>query len=188
MSGSFVGRKAELKKLDELLKGPCRYITIHGFGGIGKTALALQAANNFHSGRVLGLSLAGIPKPTQVFAKIARFFHINTKNYPDPDDLEFEVLGALENEERILLYLDNMENIKHAISDGNSSDKENAKTLLRFFGRLPENVKILATSRIALGWPSETLFTLGGLAPEDSIQVFRQWISHRSQDVDIENI
>src|SRR3954447_14253431 len=100
MSGDFVGRKAELEKLDELLNGPCRYITIHGFGGIGKTALALQAVNNFHSGRVLGISLAGIPKPTQVFAKIARFFHINIKDHLGLEDLEFEVLVALENEDQ----------------------------------------------------------------------------------------
>src|SRR4051812_32310159 len=71
MVGEFVGRKNDLKRLKELLEGPHHHITIHGFGGIGKTALALQAAKEFDSGKVLALSLAGTPKLSDVIRKLA---------------------------------------------------------------------------------------------------------------------
>ncbi|RUS12480.1 hypothetical protein BC937DRAFT_87776, partial [Endogone sp. FLAS-F59071] len=72
MDGKFVGRKKELGELDELLNDNThKYITIKGFGG-GKTSLALQAAKNFN-GRILALSLVGIPTLSSVVMKIARF-------------------------------------------------------------------------------------------------------------------
>ena len=46
----FIGCAREPEILDELLKGPSHYITIHGFGGIGKMTLALEAIQNFDSG------------------------------------------------------------------------------------------------------------------------------------------
>jgi len=42
-SSSFVGRESDLADLVELLRGSARLVTITGFGGIGKTRLALQA-------------------------------------------------------------------------------------------------------------------------------------------------
>src|SRR3954470_13899929 len=71
MVGDFVGRKNDLERLDMLLKGPNRFITIHGFGGLGKTALALQVAKNFDAGKVLALPLVGTPKLHDVIRKIA---------------------------------------------------------------------------------------------------------------------
>src|SRR4051794_38404636 len=133
MAGDFVGRVDELKKLDDFLNGPCRYITIHGFGGIGKTALAIQAANNFTSGSVLGLSLAGIPKLSQVVTKLASSFHTDVKDFPDLNDQLLEILQALKSDNQILLYLDNMQDIKHATSGVNLTNKKNAKSLMKFF-------------------------------------------------------
>ncbi|RUS12921.1 hypothetical protein BC937DRAFT_86704, partial [Endogone sp. FLAS-F59071] len=73
MDGNFVGRKKELGELDKLLNDNThKYITIKGFGGMGKTSLALQAAKNFN-GRILALSLVGIPTLSSVVMKIARF-------------------------------------------------------------------------------------------------------------------
>src|SRR4051812_3836094 len=62
MVGNFVGRENDLEKVNELLKGPSQYVTIHGFGGLGKTALALQVAKGFDAGKVLALPLIGTPK------------------------------------------------------------------------------------------------------------------------------
>src|SRR3954466_3759647 len=112
MAGDFVGRQDDLRKLIELLNGPYHYITIHGVGGIGKTTLALQVVINFTSGKLLGLSLAGIPKPAQVIAKIAWFFHLDIQAFPDLEDQMIEVLQALESENQVLLYLDNMDDVK----------------------------------------------------------------------------
>ena len=98
-----------------------------------------------------------------------------------------EVLEKLEVKGTILLYLDNMENVKYAIQSGNTKTAKEAKSLFNFFKELPDNVKILATSRIALGWPDEYLFELTGLPPLEGMQVFRQWASQRSNTEDIDD-
>ena len=44
-STSFVGRRAELRALDDLLQNPaCRLLTLVGPGGVGKTRLAIESA------------------------------------------------------------------------------------------------------------------------------------------------
>src|SRR4051794_20841544 len=53
---------------------------------------------------------------------------------------------------------------------------------MEFFMSVPKNVKILVTSRIALGWPGEMLVTLAGLLPEDGMKLFQQWSPHHKID------
>src|SRR3954470_12688477 len=143
MSGDFIGRRAELMQLDRLLNDhEHQYITIHGFGGIGKTSLALQAVRNFNSGKVLALSLIGASKPSQIFLKIAKFLRIEINDL-DAQSQQQNVLRKLEGEEIILLYLDNVEDVKNAIKSGDQQTKENATALLKFFHRIPKNVKVL---------------------------------------------
>lgn len=183
MDYKFIGRKKELEDLDKLLKGSIRYITIHGFGGIGKTALAVQAVRNFESERVLALSLFGVPTLSQVILKIARFLNISIAEL-EPGNLQDEILQQLQGDDTVLFYLDNMEDVKCAIDSGDVEKKKNAMELMKLFRQLPENVKILATSRIALGWSNEELVEVKGLIEYDGMQVFRQWICHRKNDVD----
>src|SRR4051812_8508447 len=180
MVGEFVGRESDLERLDTLLKGPSRYITIHGFGGLGKTALALQVAERFNAGKVFALPLFGIPKLNDVIRKLARFLHIDIASLSDLEDQRSEVIEKLTNEGTVLLYLDNVEDVKHALDKGSAD----AKSLMSFFRQIPKNVKILATSRIALGWPDEKLVELEGLTAHDGAKVFRQWIPQRVDDID----
>ncbi|RUS13303.1 P-loop containing nucleoside triphosphate hydrolase protein, partial [Endogone sp. FLAS-F59071] len=173
MEGEFIGREKELETLSKLLHDDTHhYITIKGFGGMGKTCLALQAAKNFNSGDILALSLVGTPTLNSVSMKIAQFLSVDAQ--PDA------VIEKLNGKGTVLFYLDNMEDIKNANDQG---DQE-SKTLMKFFRRMPKNVKILATSRVALGWPNEEIVELDGLTPHDGMQVFRQWISQRNGEVD----
>src|SRR3954469_22811404 len=103
MVGEFVGRESDLERLDRLLKGPNHFITIHGFGGIGKTALALQVAQKFDAGKVLALSLVGTPKIGDVVRKIARFLYVDMDAASDLEEKKLEVIDKLRNEETILL-------------------------------------------------------------------------------------
>lgn len=90
--GKFVGRQSELETLDKLLNDKTiQYITIRGFGGIGKTTLAIQAVKNFNSGRVLVQSLVGSPSSGSVILKIARFLNMDTTAFPTSDILQTEV-------------------------------------------------------------------------------------------------
>src|SRR3954469_25718118 len=168
MVGEFVGRESDLEKLDILLQGPNHFITIHGFGGIGKTALALQVAQRFDAGKVLALPLFGTPKLGDVIRKIARFLHVDMAGLSDPGEQKWEVIEKLRNEKIVLLYLDNVEDVKHALDEGSAD----AKVLMTFFRQIPVNVKVLASSRVVLGWPNEQLVVLDGLTPYDGSQVF----------------
>src|SRR4051812_14092827 len=110
MSGDFIGRTTELTQLNRLLNDhEHQYITIHGFGGIGKMSLALQAIRNFDSGKVLALSLIGASKTSQIFRKIAKFLCIEINDLDTQSQQQSDVLRKLEGEETILLYLDNVE-------------------------------------------------------------------------------
>src|SRR4051794_9105954 len=152
MVGQFVGREKDLEKVNELLKGPNQYITIHGFGGLGKTALALQVAKRFDDGKDLAIPLVGKPKLNDVIRKIARFLYVDEGSRSNLEELRSVVLEKLSEEQTVLLYIDNVEDVKHE-SDGGDNE---AKSLMTFFSRMiPDNVRILATSRIALGWPNE---------------------------------
>src|SRR3954469_6700013 len=115
MVGEFVGRESDLERLDRLLKGPNHFITIHGFGGIGKTALAHQVAQRFDAGKVLALPLVGTPKLGDVLRKIALFLHVDLGIFSDLEDQKWEVIEKLGNEGTVLLYLDNVEDVKHAL-------------------------------------------------------------------------
>src|SRR4051794_1553691 len=110
---------------------------------------------------------------------MARFLNLNTEAFSNLDDQKCEVIDKLTNEDTIQPYLDNVEDVKHAVDTGN----EEAKKLMRFFEKIPENVKILTTSRIVLGWDNEQLFKLGDLIPHDGAEVFRQWTPHRQQNL-----
>src|SRR4051794_36706626 len=104
MVGQFVGRENDLKKVNELLKGPNQYVTIHGFGGLGKTALALQVAKGFDAGKVLAIPLVGNPKKlSDVIRKIARFLHVDVESFSDLEEQKSAVIEKLEDEETVLL-------------------------------------------------------------------------------------
>src|SRR3954452_13237004 len=102
MVGQFVGRDSDLEKVYELLKGPNQYVTIHGFGGLGKTALALQVAKGFNDGKVLAIPLVGTPKLSDVIRKFARFLHIDVESLRDLEELKSVVIEKLEDEQMVL--------------------------------------------------------------------------------------
>lgn len=179
-SETFVGRQKELENLGKLLNNDnYRYINIKGFGGIGKTSLALQAAENFSSGSALALSLVGTPTLSSVITKMARFLELNIKEL-ELQEQQSAIIDKLVGEGTFLLYLDSVDDIKITADQGDSE----AKALMQFFRRMPNNVKTLATSRVTLGWPYEEIVELDGLTPHDGMLVFRQWISQRNSEVD----
>lgn len=150
-STRFVGRRPELAALQRKLSHPeCRLLTLLGLGGMGKTRLAVELAQQvleqFADG-VWFVPLAATETPDALLANIASALGLVASGPTDP---KTQLMRFLQYKE-ILLVLDNVEHLR--------SNAGLLEELLEAPG-----VRFLATSRVALELPSEWLVDLAGLA------------------------
>ncbi|MEU5196599.1 LuxR C-terminal-related transcriptional regulator [Streptomyces scabiei] len=158
---SFVGRRREIAEIRRLLsKG--RLVTLTGVGGVGKTRLALSAAEASRKAFPDGawvVDLGAVRDPSAVSGAVAGALRV-----PDPGT--GPVLDQLTDRlarHRALIVLDNCE---HLID----SCAELAKVLL---SACPE-LRILTTSRRALGVYGEHVFTVPTLSvPDEALELLR---------------
>ena len=148
---SFVGREREVAEIAKLFDA-CRLLTLSGFGGIGKTRLALQVAADL-SGKfadgVWLVELASVSDPTLVPQALASAVGVK-------EGAGRSVVDALVSyvvDRQVLLILDNCEHLTQSCA-------ELARSLLRE-GR---SLKVLATSREPLRVAGETLYQVATLA------------------------
>lgn len=151
-AGPLVGRDAELSLVARLLRGPdCRWLTILGTGGVGKTRLAVAAstalAADFADG-VRFLGLAGVRDARHVMAALATALRLDPL---PPGDAKDHVEAYLR-DKRILLVVDNLEHLTDA-----------APSVADVLRRSPA-MRVLATSRTRLHLSEEWLLVLDGLA------------------------
>jgi predicted ATPase len=150
---SLVGREREMAEANRLL-GTDRLLTLVGPGGSGKTRLALAAADvarNFGDGVWL-VELAPLSDPDLVPQAVASVLGVReTPGTTLVDDL----VAHLESR-NVLLILDNCEHIIDACASF-------AAALLR---RCPD-LRVMVTSREALGIAGETLFAVPTLSLSD---------------------
>ncbi len=151
---SFVGREREMAQVRELLEDN-RLLTLTGPGGSGKTRLALAVAwgvgQGFEDGVWL-VELASLSDPELVPQAVASVLGVReTPGTPLVDSLRIH-LGS----RGVLLVLDNCE---HLVGDCASL----AEALLHSC----PNLRILATSREALGVSGETIFAVPPLSLPD---------------------
>lgn len=151
----FIGREQELREVRELLcESDERLVTVIGPGGVGKTRLALQAAEQiaptFRDG-VAYAALSGLASPDLLVPSIAEALGVQLSRREDPLD---ELRGYLSSKQ-LLLVLDNFEHLRDA-----------AGLLSRMLDRAPE-LRILVTSRERLNLQHERLLALDGLEVQD---------------------
>lgn len=174
VSQDFVGRQAELAQIREALSDPdCRWITIVGPGGIGKTSLLARA--------LASLSESGSTSDAGVFVTFQEFAEDLSAASPDAASAHLglrilEALGIVPGSDtsfgeqlayhlgprHLILGLDNLEHLPHG-----------AHALARALADLP-GVRVVATSRERLHIPGERLFRLQGLpwpSAEDAARV-----------------
>ncbi|MCB0191311.1 MAG: AAA family ATPase, partial [Anaerolineae bacterium] len=155
----FIGRHRDLREISSLLNNPTtRLVTILGPGGIGKTRLAVEAAqaqSNAFADGVYFVSLASVDAPDQIAAPIATAidfsFHIRDQGERWENDSESDQLLAYLRDKHILLILDNLEHLLAEIS---------------FIADILQSacdVKVLVTSRERLGLRGETVYPIGSL-------------------------
>jgi predicted ATPase/DNA-binding SARP family transcriptional activator len=157
-----IGRQDALDDLDARLQD-ARLVTLTGPGGVGKTALALEAGRRcearFDDGAVL-VELASVQAPEAVVAAAARALGLDELRGPSRPA---ELLAQLLADRELLVVLDNCEHVLDAAADL-------AITLL---GRGPA-LTIIATSRQALGLTGEVNFAVPVLAPDAAAQLFSE--------------
>ena len=159
---SFFGRTEELAELRTLLADPaCRLLTIHGFGGVGKTRLALslaqESAASFPDGTFV-VALDGLQSPELFAQTLARGCGLQPAGTVKPAELVASFLRM----RKALVVLDNLEHLIDAASAALPESIEGqVGALLRDTGA---NLKIVATSREPLRLQEEWVFPLEGLA------------------------
>jgi non-specific serine/threonine protein kinase len=170
----FIGREDDLAAIGSALAG-ARFVTLTGAGGVGKTRLALRAAadcvGQFADGIWL-VDLAPLSDATRVPSAVADVLKV--RDHPDRPIVE--VLCDRLRAQSMVIVLDNCE---HVIDE--------CAALAQRLLSACAGVRILATSREALGVPGETTWRVRSLvvpAPDatetgvllraESVQLFAQ--------------
>jgi len=156
---SFIGRERELKESSEKLAS-ARLLTLIGPGGTGKTRLSLQIATSqiskFKDG-VWFVELAPISDLAFIVPAIASVFEIREVQNIPLIQLVVDYLRAKE----LLLVLDNCEHLVE-------SSAQVADQLLHECPHL----KIIVSSREALGIDGETVYRVPSLKDDEATRLF----------------
>jgi predicted ATPase/class 3 adenylate cyclase len=148
---SFIGRERELTEAKQKLEG-ARLLTLIGPGGTGKTRLSLQLAAdmvpNFSDGVWL-VELAPLADPSLILQSIASILGVREQRGMPLLDIVLNFLRA----KNLLLIFDNCEHLVEASAQ-----------LADQFLHIGPNIKIIASSREALGINGETVYRVPSLS------------------------
>lgn len=153
---SFVGRDAEMERVASLL-ATARLVTLTGPGGAGKTRLSVEAGHR-DSGDVCFVDLAAVRRDDELVSTMLTALGLRGAGLMpagSPETGTGRLVAGLA-ARKVLLILDNCEQIVTQVA-------QLAHTLL---SACPD-VRILATSREALGITGETLCPVPRLAVPD---------------------
>lgn len=153
---TFIGREKELGEVVESL-ATTRLVTLTGSGGCGKTRLALQAGAELleqYTNGVWIVELAALNDPSLIVQSLANALSVR-EEIGSP--LQDTVMRYLKDKKALLIF-DNCEHLLEAVA-------KLGETILRAC----PNVRLLATSREALGLPGEVSYRIPSLsAPSES--------------------
>jgi predicted ATPase/class 3 adenylate cyclase len=169
---SFVGRRSEVEAVRQLTT-EAPLVTLTGPGGVGKTRLALQVAAELLDTFVDGawvVELETLTDENLVAQQVAVDLGISVGADADAQQ---SVLGHLRSRQ-LLLILDNCEHVIEACA-------RLANALLRSCPGL----RILATSREALGVPGERLYLVRSLALPEGAKTLTAAVAREFEAVDL---
>jgi predicted ATPase/DNA-binding SARP family transcriptional activator len=171
---SFVGREPDLARIGAAL-ADSPLVTLTGVGGVGKTRLALEAAEREHARFADGVSiceLAPIDDGSAVTHAVAAALRLQQQQGLGIEDTVIEYLRARE----LLLVVDNCE---HVLDDA-------ALLLERIAGHCP-GITVLATSREALGVAGERIVPVEPLPVGDATVLFADRAKATRSDFDLDS-
>ncbi len=158
---SFIGREMEIVEIQGLLAN-ARLVTLTGPGGTGKTRLSQEVGSEelaSFAGGVWLIELASLSDPAQIIPAMAQVFGLQEL----PSRPLAELVTDYLRDKTILLLLDNCEHLIDACA-------RLANDLLH----QSRGLKILASSREALGVAGEVAYRMPPLANSESIQLFAE--------------
>jgi predicted ATPase/DNA-binding CsgD family transcriptional regulator len=147
---SFVGRRRELTVVKELMANS-RLLTLTGTGGVGKTRLARQLAEETHRAFPDGtwiVELADVQQDDFVAQTIANVWSLRDDTLEPMEQLTNYLL-----DKRLLLVVDNCEHLIDACA-----------AVVGALLRCAPNIRILATSRQVLGVTGEQIYRVPPLS------------------------
>jgi predicted ATPase/class 3 adenylate cyclase len=156
---SFIGREKELAEVITLLRS-ARLVTLTGSGGTGKSRLSVEIARRERASFPHGvwlIELAPLTHAAQIIPAIAQVFHLQEHPF---GPLETMVLDYLR-DKKLLLILDNCEHLIEACAQ--LSDD--------LLGQCA-GLKILSSSREALGIAGEVAYHIPSLADTQATRLF----------------
>jgi predicted ATPase/class 3 adenylate cyclase len=158
---SFVGREKEATEIKALLNS-ARLVTLTGSGGTGKSRLSVEIGReeleSFANGVWL-VELAPLADPSQIIPTLAQVFGLQEHPFGPLATLLMDYLR----DKKLLIILDNCEHLIEACA-------RLADDLLHQCVGL----KILASSREALGIAGEVAYHTPSLADSESTRLFRE--------------
>ncbi|MBV2156652.1 BTAD domain-containing putative transcriptional regulator [Kitasatospora sp. SUK 42] len=174
----LIGRDEALVRLSELLH-TARLVTLSGPGGVGKTRLAVAAADAIHGGRASedlpdgtwfvefsGVRHGSAAELAQVVAAALGISDHAPSAVPVSGTgtrSPAHHLAAVLRDRRTLLILDNCEHVVDAAAE-----------LVSLLLRTAPGLRVLATSQEPLGVPGEEVFLVEPLPTDDAVRLFTQ--------------
>ncbi len=165
----FVGRDAELRRVEAMVRNGVGMITLTGPGGIGKTRLAERALSELKRSsdhRVVWTRLAGLPRDSGVAAVAAHALASApgaAGSWRSPVAELADTLAPARGEAAAVLVLDSCEHVLAGVSG-----------LVAELLEVVPALTILATSREHVGWVDEYIVTVPPLSTTQAVEVFRR--------------
>ncbi|MBV9718685.1 MAG: helix-turn-helix domain-containing protein [Candidatus Eremiobacteraeota bacterium] len=156
---SLTGRDNEVADLRTILENE-RLVTVTGTGGIGKTRVAVSAAEQVAAARDLQIAfvdLAAVRVGTDVSSKIASALGVRIAGSGDAVE---ELVASLKTHAGLVI----LDNCEHVIDD-------TARVAAAVF-RTCRNLALLATSRERLAVDGEHIYRLGALTLAAAVELF----------------
>jgi class 3 adenylate cyclase len=157
---SFIGREKEIREAKEKLSS-AKLLTLIGPGGTGKTRLSIQLGQKCF--QIFGwrwfIELAPLADPALILQTIASVLNVRAQMGGSLKDIVIDYLRA----KNILLIFDNCEHLVEA----------SAQLADEFLHHAPK-IKIIASSREALGIGGETIYRVPSLSLPNQAQASRE--------------